>query len=167
MHLRRRHWYFVVLLYNSYFIKCAVAIGKPVQNKSSEITVQNISNCRPMEWQFCTRYGSVIAVFCAKYRNDWTPQNSKEHTRFLEIWIRHGFQKHFLLCNISSCQSTRQQKVLTEAVTDPTIVNMTHRNKLKWNVHRNSYIFIQENAFGNVVCEMSVIISRLHCVKPQ
>ena len=27
-------------------------------------------------------------------------------------------------------------------------------NKLKWNLHQNSYIFIQENAFENAVCKM-------------
>ena len=33
------------------------------------------------------------------------------------------------------------------------IVNSTHGNKFQWNVNRNSYIFIQENAFENVVCK--------------
>ena len=31
------------------------------------------------------------------------------------------------------------------------------RNKFLWNINRNSYIFIQENAFENVVCEMASI----------
>ena len=31
------------------------------------------------------------------------------------------------------------------------IVNWTPRNKLQWNVNQNSYIFIQENPFENVV----------------
>ena len=35
------------------------------------------------------------------------------------------------------------------------IVNSNLRNKLQWNLNRNSYIFIQENAFENVVCEMA------------
>ena len=39
------------------------------------------------------------------------------------------------------------------------------RNKLQWNICRNSYIFIQENAFENVVREMSAILSRPQCVK--
>ena len=30
---------------------------------------------------------------------------------------------------------------------------------------RNSYIFIQENAFENVVCEMAANLSRPQCVK--
>ena len=34
------------------------------------------------------------------------------------------------------------------------IVNWTLRNKSLWNFNQNSYIFIQENAFENVVCNM-------------
>ena len=37
-------------------------------------------------------------------------------------------------------------------------------NKLQWNFNRNSNIFIWENTFENVVCEMS-ISSRRQCVK--
>ena len=45
------------------------------------------------------------------------------------------------------------------------IVNWTLRNKLQWNRSRNLYTFIQENAFGNVVCELSTILYRLQCLK--
>ena len=41
----------------------------------------------------------------------------------------------------------------------------TLRNKLQWNFNQYSNIFIQENAFENVVCEMASILSRLQCVK--
>ena len=34
------------------------------------------------------------------------------------------------------------------------------RTKLQWNLNRNSCIFIQENAFKNVVSKMSAILSR-------
>ena len=40
------------------------------------------------------------------------------------------------------------------------IVNWTLMNKLQWNFNRDSYIFIQENALENVVCEMVSILSR-------
>ena len=36
--------------------------------------------------------------------------------------------------------------------------------KFQWNFNRNSNIFIQENAFENVVCEMASILSRPQCV---
>ena len=45
------------------------------------------------------------------------------------------------------------------------IVNWTLRNKRQWNLHQNSYIFFQENAFGNVVGKMAATLSRLQCVK--
>ena len=44
------------------------------------------------------------------------------------------------------------------------IVNWILRNKLQWNFNRNSNIFIGENTFENVVCEMTVILSRPQCV---
>ena len=45
------------------------------------------------------------------------------------------------------------------------IVHWTLRNKLQWNLNRNSNIFIQENALEHVVCEMASILSRPQCVK--
>ena len=45
------------------------------------------------------------------------------------------------------------------------ILNWTLRNKLQWNLNRNSSIFIQENAFENVVWKMAAILSRPQCVK--
>ena len=39
------------------------------------------------------------------------------------------------------------------------IVKLTFR-KNQWNVKRNSYIFIQENVFENIVCEMVAILSQ-------
>ena len=47
------------------------------------------------------------------------------------------------------------------------IVNWNLRNKLQWNLKRNSYIFIQENAFENVVWKMAAILSRPQCVNEQ
>ena len=40
------------------------------------------------------------------------------------------------------------------------IANWTIGNKRQWNFNRNQYIFIQENVFENVVCEMAAILSR-------
>ena len=45
------------------------------------------------------------------------------------------------------------------------IVNWTLRNKLQWNFIWISNIFIQENAFESVICEMAAILSRPQCVK--
>ena len=43
-------------------------------------------------------------------------------------------------------------------------VNWTLRNKLQWNLIRNSYIFIQENIFQNVFWKMEAILSQPQCV---
>ena len=39
------------------------------------------------------------------------------------------------------------------------------RNKFQWNLKQNWCIFIQENAFETVVCEMASILSQPQCVK--
>ena len=39
-------------------------------------------------------------------------------------------------------------------------VNWTRRNKAQWNFAHNSNIYIQENVFENVVCEMAAILSQ-------
>ena len=44
------------------------------------------------------------------------------------------------------------------------IIYWTFRNKHQWIFDQNSNIFIQENAFENVVCEMAVILPRPQCV---
>ena len=43
-------------------------------------------------------------------------------------------------------------------------VNSNLRSKLQWNLKRNSCVFLQENAFENVVYEMASILSRPQCV---
>ena len=45
------------------------------------------------------------------------------------------------------------------------IVHWALRSKLQWNFNRNSYIFIQENAFKTVVRKMAAILYRPQCVK--
>ena len=45
------------------------------------------------------------------------------------------------------------------------VVNWTLGDKLRWNLNRNSHIFIQENAFEHVVWKMAAILSRSQCVK--
>ena len=40
------------------------------------------------------------------------------------------------------------------------IVNWTLGNKLQWNSDKNTKLFIHENAFENIVCEMAAILSR-------
>ena len=42
---------------------------------------------------------------------------------------------------------------------------LTPRNTARWNLNRNSYSFIQENVFVNIVCKMAAISARPQCVK--
>ena len=44
------------------------------------------------------------------------------------------------------------------------IVKWIVRNKFRWNLNRNSYIFVQGNAFENVVCNMAATFSQPQCV---
>ena len=44
------------------------------------------------------------------------------------------------------------------------IVNWSFRNKFQWHFNRNSYIFLHENAFENVVWKMAAILSPPQCV---
>ena len=43
--------------------------------------------------------------------------------------------------------------------------NAEIENKFQWNFNWHSNIFIQENAFQNVICEKPSILSRPQCVK--
>ena len=45
------------------------------------------------------------------------------------------------------------------------VVKWTLRNKLQWNLNRNTHIFIQENALENIVWKMAAILSWSQCVK--
>ena len=44
------------------------------------------------------------------------------------------------------------------------IVNQTIRDKCRWNVDQNLNIFIQENAFENVIWKMAALLSRSQCI---
>ena len=57
----------------------------------------------------------------------------------------------------------RQATISTQPM--PEYWTLRLRNKLQWNLNRNSYIFGQENAFENVVSKMVAILSRPLCVK--
>ena len=39
-------------------------------------------------------------------------------------------------------------------------INWTFGNKLQWDLNRNFYIFVHENAFENVVWKIAAILSR-------
>ena len=52
----------------------------------------------------------------------------------------------------------------TKPLSDPMMVYCrTHGNKIQWNFNQDTIIFINENAFKNVVCKMAVILSQSQC----
>ena len=59
------------------------------------------------------------------------------------------------------CRRTGSSLVLNQCLN---IFNWTFRDKLQWNFNRKSNIFIHENAFEDVVCEMASILSLPQCV---
>ena len=70
-------------------------------------------------------------------------------------WINHHWFRQWLVtwpatcCYLNQCWN---------------IVEWTLRSKCQWNHNLNSYIFIQENAFENVVWKMAAILSQPQCV---
>ena len=91
------------------------------------------------------------------------------HSNCIAIWTHWGWVTHICVSNLSIIGS--DNGLITWSASSSylnqcwNIVKWTLRNKLKWNLNQNSNIFIEENAFESVVCEMSAILSRPQCVK--
>ena len=64
---------------------------------------------------------------------------------------------HIMACHLVS----------TKPLSDPMLEYYYQilRNKIQWNFYQNSYIFIQENPFQNVVWKMVAFLSQPQCVK--
>ena len=73
------------------------------------------------------------------------------------IWSRHTC-RHWILSSVLKPQKTSIIYILN------CLLNIVNSN-LQWNLKRNSYIFIQENVFENVVWKTAAILSRSQCVK--
>ena len=50
-------------------------------------------------------------------------------------------------------------------LSEPLLIYWTSRNECQWNLYKISNIFIHEDVFENVVCEMGAILSRPENVK--
>ena len=73
--------------------------------------------------------------------------------------------KLIIIGSDNGLSSGRHQAIIWTNVGIRLMPGATLRNKLQWNINRNSYIFIQENAFENVVWKMAAIFSRPQWVK--
>ena len=72
-----------------------------------------------------------------------------------DAYMRQYINRH---CFILSAQSHYLNKCWN-------VVNWTLMDALQWSSYRNSNLFIQENAFENIVWKISAILSRSQCVK--
>ena len=61
---------------------------------------------------------------------------------------------------VSIVSSNGLPPVRRQAITWTNAVNCNLRDKLQWNSNHNTKLFIQENVFENVICEMVAILSR-------
>ena len=59
---------------------------------------------------------------------------------------------------VSIGSGNRLSPVWCQAITWNNAAIWILRNKRQWNSNRNSYIFIDENAFENVVCEITAVL---------
>ena len=89
----------------------------------------------PKMWTLLTHWGRVTHICISKVGHHW-------FRWWLVPWTA---PSHYL----NHCRN---------------IVNWTPENKLEWNLNRNLYIFIQENAFQIIVTKLTAILSRPQCV---
>ena len=115
--------------------------------------------------------------------NQWVvSQSLLAHVNYIPIflkvvhwpWLRHDFpiadeaiQKDIGKINWKLSKTKPNRVPSHYLIQCWNIVNWTSGNKFQWNLNQNLYIFIQENAFENVVWNMVFILSRPQCVKPQ
>ena len=99
------------------------------------------------------------------------PWRTRVDVGMTDSWLKHFIvpQFFFVICyrhfmvSCSQLFGKRHKNAAIAASLNAPLWNWC--NKLQWNFNRNSNIFIQENAFENVVCEMASILSRPQCVK--
>ena len=68
------------------------------------------------------------------------------------------------LVQIMACRLL-STKPLSESVPAYCQLELYFRNKFQWNYNQNSNIFIQENAFENVICKMAAILPQPQAAK--
>ena len=107
--------------------------------------------------------------WCESAINRWHNQNEITHTicSFLTHWGRatHKCVNELTIIGPDNGLSPVAWSVPSHYLNQCwNIVNSNIRNKFQWNFKRNSFIFIQENPFENVVWKMASILSRPQCV---
>ena len=84
---------------------------------------------------------------------------------FADAYMRHygamSFKRRSCWAKMGICKASLTLCFLKQCWD---IVNWNFSDNRRWNLERNSYTVIQENAFENVVCIMAGILSRPQCV---
>ena len=118
----------------------------------------------------CVYQNYVVSILRCLYEQNWGIDlpPGKNKVKFPSLLTHWGRVTHIRVGNLTTIGSDngllpgrRRGHYLNQCWI---IVNWTFRNKLQWNLNRNSNIFIQENAFKSVVCETAAILSRPQCV---
>ena len=111
-------------------------------------SVSTLPTTRP----FVQQLSHANSDFCLAHKGPLTHWGRATHICVIKLTII-GSDNGFRLTGV---------KPLSESMLG--YLNWTLRNKLQGNFNRHSYIFIQENAFKNVVRVMTAILSQAQCV---
>ena len=114
--------------------------------------------CLPMDW------ASVVANLCChmvslghnELLSKWFLNSLRPSDAYMRQYTNHHWFREWLVAWSAPSHYLNQSW---------NIVNWTLRNKLQWNFNHNSYIFIDENAFENVVWKMAAIFLGLNLLK--
>ena len=107
----------------------------------------------------------VPSLHIGRRRHEWWSHTSCRNSPSTMAWMVSGVKcspshlTHLSLMPSVNCDrigSGNRWQAITTTSADLLIL----RDKFQWKLNRNSNIFIQENAFENVVCEMAAILSR-------
>ena len=98
-------------------------------------------------WAFWRKMTVILALNCGIDVSDIS-------FRLSDVYIHWQFNHHyFRLWLVTWCPQSHYLNQCWKTT------NQTHRNKLQWNFDWNCNIFIQENMFQSVSCEMAAILS--------
>ena len=116
-------------------------------------------------WSFGTNFGEILEICISSFKKMHLKCRLRNVCHFvsaLSYWgkgIHISVSKLTIIGSGNGLSPGRHQTIIW------TILDWALRNKLQWNLNRNSYIFIQENAFENVVRKMSAIFLGLNVLR--
>ena len=116
-----------------------------------------------MRWLLIQQVGlqsSSVAITMSLTTNEWTNVcGSIISTHW--GWVRHICISKLNIIGLDNGSSPGRCQAIIRSNAGKLLI----RNKLQWNLNRNSYTFIQENALENVVWKMAATLFRPQWVK--